>query len=138
MKRSVCLLLAACAIFAAIPGVFLWAAARADTVVEDRGVALIADDSGRSSAFEEELLACYAGRGIRSVEVAAYARGIDIVFVAADSKMTRAEFSAIASRSVRDFKARFGLGKDVPIGAVLDYQKDAATDARTRFVLKLR
>lgn len=91
-----------------------------------------------SPFFEEELLARYVDKGIRSVDVAAYAKGIDIVFVVADRKMTRAEFSAIASRSVRELKERFGFDKDVPIGAVLDYKKDAATDTRTRFVLKLR
>lgn len=52
--------------------------------------------------------------------------------------MTRAAFSAIASRSVRELKERFGFEKDLPIGAVLDYKKDAASDTRTRFVLKLR
>ena len=76
--------------------------------------------------------------GIRSVEVAAYAKGIDIIFVAADRKMTRAEFTAMASRSVREFKGRFGIDRAMPVGAVLDYQKDAASDTRTRFVLKLR
>ena len=35
-------------------------------------------------------------------------------------------------------KERFGFEKDLPIGAVLDYKKDAASDTRTRFVLKLR
>ena len=96
------------------------------------------DDSDRFTAFEEELLSRYAGRGIRSVEVAAYAKGIDIIFVAADRKMTRAEFMAMASRSVREFKGRFGIDRAMPVGAVLDYQKDAASDTQTRFVLKLR
>lgn len=30
------------------------------------------------------------------------------------------------------------LGRGMPVGAVLDYQKDAASDTQTRFVLKLR
>ena len=70
--------------------------------------------------------------------MAAYAKGIDIIFVAADRKMTRAELTAMASRSVREFKGRFGIDRAMPVGAVLDYQKDAASDTRTRFVLKLR
>lgn len=138
MKRTVFLLLVACVLATAVPGMSLSAETRADTATESGDAEIFVDDSGRFSAFEEELLARYARKGIISVAVAAYAKGTDIVFITADRKMTRAEFSAIASRSVREFKERFGLDKDVPIGAVLDYQKDAATDARTRFVLELR
>lgn len=138
MKELFFLLLVACVLSPALPAVSLSAETRADTATASGDPGAFADDSGRFSAFEEELPALYAGKGITSVYVSACAKGTDIVFVAADRKMTRAEFSAIASCSVRRFKARFGLGKDVPIRAVLDYKKDAATDARTRFVLKLR
>lgn len=126
MKELFFLLLVACVLSPALPAVSLSAETRADTATASGDPGAFADDSGRFSAFEEELLTLYAGKGITSVYVSACAKGTDIVFVAADRKMTRAEFSAIA------------LGKDVPIRAVLDYKKDAATDARTRFVLKLR
>lgn len=138
MKKFFCLLVVACVLSTALPGIALSAEPQADTVTENSDSEVFVDDSDRFTAFEEELLARYADKGIRSVDVAAYAKGIDIVFVVADRKMTRAEFSAIASRSIRELKERFGFDKDVPIGAVLDYKKDAATDTRTRFVLKLR
>ena len=137
MKRTVFLLLVACVLSVAVPGMSLSAEPRTDTATESGDAEVFVDDSDRFTAFEEELLSRYAGRGIRSV-VAAYAKGIDIIFVAADRKMTRAEFTAMASRSVREFKGRFGIDRAMPVGAVLDYQKDAASDTRTRFVLKLR
>ena len=138
MKKFFCLLEVACVLSAVLPGIALSAEPQADTVTENSDSEAFVDDSDRFTVFEEELLARYADKGIRSVDVAAYAKGIDIVFVAADRKMTRAAFSAIASRSVRELKERFGFEKDLPIGAVLDYKKDAASDTRTRFVLKLR
>ena len=137
MKKFFFLLLVACALSTALPGIALSAESQADTAMENSDSEVFVDDSDRFSAFEEELLARY-DKGIRSVDVSAYAKGIDIVLVTADRKMTRAEFTAMASRSVREFKERFGFEKDLPIGAVLDYKKDAASDARTRFVLKLR
>ena len=138
MKKFFFLLLVACVLSTALPGIALSAESQADTAMENSDSEVFVDDSDRFSAFEEELLARYADKGIRSVDVSAYAKGIDIVFVTADRKMTRAEFTAIASRSVRECKARFGIDKAAPIRAVLDYKKDAASDARTRFVLKLR
>ena len=138
MKKFFFLLLVACILFSALPGIVLSAGTQADAVAENAGSEVFVDDSDRFSAFEEELLARYADKGIMSVDVSAYAKGIDIVFVTADRKMTRAEFTAMASRSVRECKARFGIDKAAPIRAVLDYKKDAASDARTRFVLKLR
>lgn len=138
MKKLFFLLLVACVLSVAVPGMSLSAETRTDTATESGDAEVFVDDSDRFTAFEEELLSRYAGRGIRSVEVAAYAKGIDIIFVAADREMTRAEFTAMASRSVREFKGRFGIDRAMPVGAVLDYQKDAASDTRTRFVLKLR
>ena len=126
MKKFFFLLLVACALSTALPVIALSAESQADTATENSDSEVFVDDSDRFTAFEEELLARYADKGI------------DIVFVAADRKMTRAAFSAIASRSVRELKERFGFEKDLPIGAVLDYKKDAASDTRTRFVLKLR
>lgn len=105
MKKFFCLLVVACVLSAALPGIALSAEPQADTVTENSDSEVFVDDSDRFTAFEEELLARYADKGIRSVDVAAYAKGIDIVFVAADRKMTRAEFSAIASRSVRELRA---------------------------------
>lgn len=138
MKKFFFLLLVACALSTALPRIALSVESQADTATENSDSEVFVDDSDRFTAFEEELLARYADKGITSVDVSAYAKGIDIVFVAADRKMTRAAFSAIASRSVRELKERFGFEKDLPIGAVLDYKKDAASDTRTRFVLKLR
>ena len=138
MKKFFFLLLVACALSTALPVIALSAESQADTATENSDSEVFVDDSDRFTAFKEELLARYADKGITSVDVFAYAKGIDIVFVAADRKMTRAAFSAIASRSVRELKERFGFEKDLPIGAVLDYKKDAASDTRTRFVLKLR
>ena len=138
MKEFFFLLLVVCALSTALPGIALSAGTQADAAMENSDSEVFVDDSDRFSAFEEELLARYADKGIMSVDVSAYAKGIGIVFVTADRKMTRAEFTAIASRSVREFKERFGFEKDLPIGAVLDYKKDAASDTRTRFVLKLR
>lgn len=134
MKRTVSLFLVACVLSIAVPGMSLSAETRTDTATESGDAEVFVDDSDRFAAFEEELLSRYAGRGIRSVEVAAYAKGIDIIFVAADRKITRAEFMAMASRSVREFKGRFGIDRAMPVGAVLDYQKDAASDTRTRFM----
>ena len=138
MKEFFFLLLVACALSTALPGIALAAGTQADAAMENSDSEVFVDDSDRFSAFEEELLARYADKRITSVDVSAYAKGIGIVFVTADRKMPRAEFTAIASRSVREFKERVGFEKDLPIGAVLDYKKDAASDARPRFVLKLR
>lgn len=121
MKKLFFLLLVACVLSVAVPGMSLSAETRTDTATESGDAEVFVDDSDRFTA-----------------EVAAYAKGIDIIFVAADRKMTRAEFTAMASRSVREFKGRFGIDRAMPVGAVLDYQKDAASDTRTRFMLKLR
>ena len=104
MKKFFFLLLVACALSTALPVIALSAESQADTATENSDSEVFVDDSDRFTAFEEELLARYADKGITSVDVFAYAKGIDIVFVAADRKMTRAAFSAIASRSVRELE----------------------------------
>ena len=84
MKKFFFLLLVACALSTALPRIALSAESQADTATENSDSEVFVDDSDRFTAFEEELLARYADKGITSVDVSAYAKGIDIVFVAAD------------------------------------------------------
>ena len=78
MKKLFFLLLVACVLSVAVPGMSLSAETRTDTATESGDAEVFVDDSDRFTAFEEELLSRYAGRGIRSVEVAAYAKGISV------------------------------------------------------------
>ena len=67
MKKFFCLLVVACVLSAALPGIALSAEPQADTVTENSDSEVFVDDSDRFTAFEEELLARYADKGIRSV-----------------------------------------------------------------------
>ena len=68
MKKLFFLLLVACVLSVAVPGMSLSAETRTDTATESGDAEVFVDDSDRFTAFEEELLSRYAGRGIRSVE----------------------------------------------------------------------
>ena len=66
MKKLFFLLLVACVLSVAVPGMSLSAETRTDTATESGDAEVFVDDSDRFTAFEEELLSRYAGRGIRS------------------------------------------------------------------------
>ena len=59
MKKIFFLLLVACALSTALPGIALSAESQADTATESGDPEVFVDDSDRFSAFEEELLARY-------------------------------------------------------------------------------
>ena len=73
MKKFFFLLLVACALSTALPRIALSAESQADTATENSDSEVFVDDSDRFTAFEEELLARYADKGITSVDVFAYA-----------------------------------------------------------------
>ena len=63
MKKFFFLLLVACALSTALPVIALSAESQADTATENSDSEVFVDDSGRFTAFEEELLARYAACG---------------------------------------------------------------------------
>lgn len=67
MKKFFFLLLVVCALSTALPRIALSAESQADTATENSDSEVFVDDSDRFTAFEEELLARYADKGITSV-----------------------------------------------------------------------